>query len=186
MATNLTHSFITTEPESNDNMTIEIIQSPFSAHDNMLYGFLHMYLVDENIYDENSYPHTTKKIYRLKISNIDVPIWILHNEQEYIKYEGSESEYTLYFYPIKGENRIKVVSTDKQQLYCSIDINTNNKDIFTGLTAQEIKNLWDRLYQIQANTYYADNLIKDTSGNDLTPQWKFTKAIGTLLGVEIS
>ncbi len=177
-------------------MELKLTQTPFSSHDNILYDFIKKSLVDSNIYDTSkiAYPFSNKsKKYKLKLTGCSVAVKILFNDQDYINFGGG-SDYEFYIAPQLGPNEIKVVDPNNfeikngiktyKTLYTSFNFNTYNIHLFLAFIAFKFKQIWNKLYQAQADTYYADDKIKDLDGNFITPEYQYTRAVATLLNTK--
>lgn len=168
-------------------MELSLIKTPFDAHSNILYGFIKKALNDENIYDTSkiAYPFSDKsKKYKLKLTGCNVAVKIKFNGQDYLKFNGG-SDFEFYVVPKLGDNIIQVIDlNDESQLYQSFSFNTYNIHLLLAFISYKFKQLWNQLYQAQANTYYEENLIQDLDGNYLIPEYQYTKAIASLLNTK--
>lgn len=168
-------------------MKIELIKSPFDAHSNILYGFIKKSLKDENIYDtsEIAYPFSNKrKKYQIRLSDCNIPVKIKFNGQDYISFNGGEN-FDFYIAPFLGQNTIEVFDLSvPEKSYCNFVFNTYNIHLLLAFISFKFKQIWNNLYQAQANTYYDDNIIQDLDGNYLTPEYQYTKTIASLLNTK--
>lgn len=169
-------------------MNLEIIQSPFDSHNNMLFKHIKCFLEDENIYSksEQDYPYTDKlKKYKLRLSDCDKEVNILINTNQFLQFNGSSTNTTFEFYVnfAKGDNAITVVDrNDTTILYASLDVNCYNIHTFLAFTAKKFKEIWNHLYQAQSNIYINRNIVQDLDGDYITPENEFLRDFGTLLG----
>lgn len=171
-------------------MNIEWVSSPYSQHNNILFGFIKKSLIDSQIYDTTpeafSYTDKAKK-YKLKLSNCSKNVLILVNDQTWIAFDGSTSSTGIlefYIAPRLGKNEIKIVSTDKLTLYTKLNFSCYNFHIFLAYTSKKFKELWNFLYQARANITYDQQIIQDLDGNYLNPDRRYTRAFSTLMGTK--
>jgi hypothetical protein len=165
------------------------IKSPFSQHDNILFDFIKKSLVDSNIYgttpQDFSYTDKIKK-YQLRLTDCYSLVNITVNDVIWVTLDGTGSTHSFDFYvaPQLGLNEIKAVSTDGTQLYASLVFKTYNIHNFLAFMGKKFKEFWNLYKQAQANIYIEPNLIQDLDGNNLEPEYKFTKSFATLLGTK--
>lgn len=164
-------------------------KSPYSQHDNVLFDFVKKSLVDSNIYgttpQDFSYTDKIKK-YQLTLSDCNAVVNVTVNDIVWITLDGTGTTHTFDFYiaPKLGLNEVKVVSTDGEQLYASLVFKTYNMHNFLAFMAKKFKEFWNLYKQAQANIYIEDAVIQDMDGNDLSPEYRFTKSFATLLGTK--
>lgn len=167
-------------------MILSLNKSPFSSHDNILFGFIRRFLVDNNIYSDSGYPFTklaTK--YQIKLSECEESVEIYLNDALYLTFDGSvgNSDFLFYVLPVFHKNEIKVKDLSGN-LKAIFQFNCYNFNIFLAEFTRQFKIIWNKLYQAQANLFYDDNKVQDLDGNYLTPEYRYTQAIAKLLATE--
>lgn len=171
-------------------MNLELSISPFNSHDNILFGFIKKYLVDSNIYDISNFafPYTRmNKKYQFTLLDCFDNVSIYHNDILFSTFNGHhldrDENYTFYILPKFGKNEIKVID-DNGNLKIAYQFNCYNIHVFLAMFSSLYKDIWNKLQQAHANTYYNENIIQDLDGTYLKPEDRFTRAVAKLLGTE--
>lgn len=169
-------------------MKLNLIKSPFSAHDNILFYFIKKYVVDERIYGANdiAYPYTKLKTkYKIELTECEESVKIYFNDILYLEFDGSVSTSSTSFYvlPYFDKNNITVYDLNGN-LKNKFQFKCFNIQIFLAEIAKQYKQIWNNLFQAQANTYYTENLVKDLDDEYIKPEDRYTRAIAKLLGTE--
>ena len=168
-------------------MQLELIQSPFQAHSNLLFKFAKLFLVDSNIYDtsDQALPYTDKpRKYKLRLTDCTSQVLIKHNTVEIINYNGTGTDgtYDFYIVPVLGINEIEVFDNTGLIEQCHLIITCYNIHIFTAFLAYKFKGIWNNLYQGLANRFIQQNIIQDLDGTYLEPSYNISKDYARLLG----
>ena len=169
-------------------MNLELTISPFSSHDNILYGFIKKSLVDGHIYDDSdiAFPYTKiQKKYQLQLTECYEEVEIYFNDILYLEFDGTfdDDTYNFYVMPVFGNNEIKVLDLSGN-LKVRFNFNCYNIHVFLALSAKYVKVIWNKLQQALANTYYDENLVQDLDEVDLVPEDRYTRAVAKLLNTE--
>lgn len=168
-------------------MQLELIDSPFGAHNNILFNYVKKSLVDGFIYDTSSaaYPYVTSdKSYTFRLSDNHYKVRVMINDTDYMILDGSggDNVHTFNIPVQKGDNVIKITDEEKQVLYTEFTLSCYNVHFFLAVLADQFKQLRNRLQQGHSNIYYAGELIKDIDESFFIPQQsKYTKEVAELL-----
>lgn len=172
-------------------MELQWIDSPFDAHDNVLFGFIKKSLVDNNIYGtgEEYFPFTDKgKKYKLRLSDCSEDVKILVNDIEWIAFDGSASvsnQLDFYILPKIGRNEVKIVSaSDETQLRVSLRFTCANIYVFLAFMGKWFKVLRNKIQQALQNTYIDSGKVEDLDETSLDTEYKFLRSFALLLGTK--
>lgn len=168
-------------------MQLELINSPFGVHNNVLFEYVKKSLIDSFIYDTSSaaYPYVDDaNLYTFRLTSNYYTVRVLINDIDYMILDGTGDTHSHTFnVPVqKGDNVIKITDEEKKVLYDTFTLSCYNVHFFLAVFADQFKQLRNKLQQGHANIYYADNLIKDIDNNSfISQQSKYSKEIASLL-----